>query len=336
MDYNTGNTGFGAEEPAGEWGSNQSMMPDSVATAKPNSLVHRYNSNWAIVVGATKEIGTTWSDRLAAQGFNLVVIARSLHKLQSLAHRIHQQYNKRVRMIACDLNDVQLAMQAIINETQDLDVGVLVHNASTYTWGRFLEQDCEYHKSVVAVNVQLSTALCHHFGNEFSKRGGGAIFMMSSIVSSVPQPFLASYSASKAYITNLCETLYTELKDAHVDVLSVMPGATSTKQFRQEILTHHRAGQAADVMSLSGADVVDKAIATIGTQPCVVIGITNKLSDTLFNALPRKLAMNLVTMMTRLNFNDWSSGSKPFTAQTGWRTGRRADRTTTTPTGIVG
>jgi uncharacterized protein len=183
---------------------------------------------WAVVTGASSGIGAAFAHALARHGFNLVLVARRVAALEELGAVLQRTHEVQCRPIALDLADGAFLM-ALRGVTDPLEIGLVVSNAGCATatelvhWGSAeLERD-------MAVNVVAHAKLSHHFGGRFVQLGRGGILLVSSIAGNQPVPYLASYSASKSFVTVFGESLHHELRPRGVTVTVLVAGPTDTR-----------------------------------------------------------------------------------------------------------
>lgn len=182
---------------------------------------------WAVVTGASNGIGLEIVNVLAEKGLNVAIVARSETKLNTLAKEVEQQHGVSTRVIAADLA-TEAGSQKLFDQTQDLDVGLLVANAGFGTSGNFLDAEIEAELNMIDLNVRALAEHTHHFGQRLKARGKGGIIMISSILSWQPVVKSANYAATKAYVQSLAEALYIECKPLGIDVLSSAPAGVNT------------------------------------------------------------------------------------------------------------
>jgi uncharacterized protein len=195
--------------------------------SKPSTpLVQRYGP-WAVVTGASAGIGEAVARRLADQGMNLVLVARSADQLHGLAAELSTSRNIQTLPVSLDLGAKDSARE-LEAATKDLDVGLLVAAAGFGTSGPFLSSSVHEELDMINVNCAAVLAQTHHFAQRFAHRKRGGIILLASIVGFQGNPFAANYAATKAYIQGLGEGLSVELKSSGVDVLTVAPGPTAS------------------------------------------------------------------------------------------------------------
>lgn len=190
--------------------------------------------SWAVVTGSTDGIGKAVALELAERGFNLVLISRSMEKLNATAREVQEVGQKagagQTRVIAFDFaEDVSIeAYKALERRIADLDVAVLVNNV-----GVSLDSSVEGTYKSIAVNcypiVLLTQQLVNRFIERFSKNKQRSIIInLASQAAEMPIPYLSTYSACKAFDDYLSRGLSSELSFLGVDVLSVLPGMVSS------------------------------------------------------------------------------------------------------------
>lgn len=185
-------------------------------------------SHWtrALVTGASSGIGEAVARQLAAEGTDLVVVARDEARLRALASEIGES---RVEVLVADLADPGALAKVEARLGADPAIDLLVNNAGFGFTGGFVELDIDRECSVLAVNVEAVMRLSHAAGAAMKPRGRGGILNVSSIAGAVPAPNNATYGATKAFVTRFTEALHLELRDSGVHVSALLPGFTRTE-----------------------------------------------------------------------------------------------------------
>jgi len=185
---------------------------------------------WAIIAGGSEGVGAAAADMIAAQGVNLLVVARDSSKLGTLSSEIGSRHSVEIRTMSQDLTAPD-AGAAILAAANGLEVGLLFYNAGAVGDSNlFTDQPLSLPMRMIALNCTTPTVLLHGLAPAMKKRGRGALVVVGSTGSFCGGPYTAAYSASKAYQVNLMESLWAELKDDGVDVLEAVIGSTSTPQ----------------------------------------------------------------------------------------------------------
>ncbi|NNG23334.1 SDR family NAD(P)-dependent oxidoreductase [Telluria aromaticivorans] len=182
----------------------------------------------AVVTGASTGIGALYAERLAARGYDLVLVARNGVRLLELSARLQAQTGRSVRAISADLGDrADLArIETLLRE--DSAITMLVNNAGVGATAPLLASSIDRMEAMIALNVTALTRLSYAAAPGFVARGQGTIVNIASIVALAPEILNGVYGASKAYVLALSQSLQHELQDKGVRVQAVLPGATAT------------------------------------------------------------------------------------------------------------
>lgn len=249
---------------------------------------------WALVTGASTGIGRSISEQLAQQGLNLVAVARNQSKLEILKNDLEAKYDIQVKTISEDLSKPE-ASSEIAEQTVDIDIGLLVANAGIENNGPFIDNDADDESRLLALNIVSPMQLSHIFAKRFSDRGKGGILLISSLFGYQGVPYVANYSASKAYILSLGEALNVELKSLGIDVTVLSPGMTKTPMtdnmsvdFNKMPITQH----APEVVASVGLNA-------LGKKATVVPGLINKIYAWENRFIPRSWPVKLFGFLVR-------------------------------------
>lgn len=182
----------------------------------------------ALVTGASSGIGRAFAEELGARGFNLVLVARRIDRLEVLAERLEDKHRISVMPLEVDLADPTAATR-ILTATADLDIGLVVSNAGFGSKGAFEQDDPAVMAGILSVNCHATMMLAHGFVPRLKARGKGGIVFTSSVEGLIGCPYSAVYSASKAFVNALGEALWGELTPEGIDILTLCPGATESE-----------------------------------------------------------------------------------------------------------
>ena len=161
-------------------------------------------------------------------------------------------------------------IQAVKDETQQLNIGLLVNNAGREDSGHFLRTSIEEALSTVDLNCRVPLQLTHHFAQKMAKREKGGIIFMSSVVSFQGVPHIANYAASKAYDLIFAEGVAAELKPYNVDVTAVAPGFAKTE------LSPAFNFDGLPIKPMAPELVARKGISSLGRKRLTIPGAINK------------------------------------------------------------
>ena len=182
-------------------------------------------NSWALVTGATAGIGESFSRLLAANNYNIVLVARDLPRLQERAAALETKFGISTHVIQADLatDDGCLKVEKHIAENQ---IDVLINNAGFGTNKAFTMSTLEIEQQLLDVLVRTPMRLMHVALPLMKARNNGIIINVSSVAGYIAG---GSYSASKSYLTVLSESLNTELSSTNVKVSALCPGFTRTE-----------------------------------------------------------------------------------------------------------
>lgn len=183
----------------------------------------------ALITGASVGLGREFAKLCAADGHDVVLVARSHDKLQELADELTTR-GVRAFVVPADLAD-SAAPAAIEAEVArlGLTIDLLINNAGFGSNGAFLDLDRARELEMVQVNIAALVDLTHRFALGMRARGFGQVLNIASTAGFQPGPFMATYYATKAFVISFSEALAFELRGTGVRVTCHCPGATATE-----------------------------------------------------------------------------------------------------------
>jgi len=182
---------------------------------------------WALIVGGSEGIGASFARKLAAEGFNLALVARKLEPLESLAAELRRT-GVEVRVLSVDLSDAA-AIDRVRTITDDVEVGLLIYNAGANKFrGNFVELDPSVYRDVINITVVGQAEFARHYGGLMKERGRGGIILGGSSSNFLGAATLATYTAAKAFSRILSESLWVECEPMGIDVLHMSINYTDT------------------------------------------------------------------------------------------------------------
>ena len=183
----------------------------------------------ALITGASSGIGWELAELFARDRSNLVLVARSVDKLEQLAARLRQTYGVTVQVIPSDLSQPG-SSQKVWEETErlGLTIDVLVNNAGFAAFGYFDEIPVERHVAMLEVDVVALTQLTRLYLPAMIARRRGRVLNIGSTASFQPGPNASGYYAAKAYVLSFTHGLVEELSGTGVTATCLCPGPTKT------------------------------------------------------------------------------------------------------------
>jgi len=248
----------------------------------------RANKTWVLITGASSGFGEEFARQYAAQGHFLVLVARRLDRLQTLAETLRLQFRIEVVVEQADLSEVGAVIQLHQRLRQHgIPIDILVNNAGHGLQGPFLDAPLDAALAMVQLDVASLTAVTHVFAQDMRTRGRGKILLVASLLAYQGVQNFAVYSAAKAYVLRLGEALHRELKSDGITVTALCPGMSDTgfATAAQQKIT-----PALKLLMMQPVPVVRAGIRALrGGHISVVPGWANKLSAIFIWATPRWL-----------------------------------------------
>ena len=206
---------------------------------------------WALVTGASSGIGRDMSRYLYSLGYNLIIVARDLEKLEKLKTELEKNENTEKNSTSVSAqqhkdNNVNQKKQEIIiitkdlsikencleiyEQTKNIQIDLLVNNAGFGVFGEFSKTDLEKEINLINTNITALHILTKLYLKDMIKRNSGHILNVASIAGMEPGPLMAAYYASKAYVIRLSRAINKELKKekSKVKISILCPGPVDT------------------------------------------------------------------------------------------------------------
>ena len=182
-------------------------------------------ASWALVTGATAGIGESFTQLLAENNYNLVLVARDMPRLQERASQLQSQFNVQTHIIQADLSTDAgcAALEEYITNNQ---IDVLINNAGFGINKAFTMSELKAEQEMFDVLVRTPMRLMHIVLPGMKQRNKGVVINVSSVAGYIAG---GSYSAAKSYLTIISESLHTELAGTNVKISALCPGFTRTE-----------------------------------------------------------------------------------------------------------
>jgi hypothetical protein len=236
----------------------------------------------ALVTGASEGIGRAFAIKLAKRGYAVTAVARNEGRLDSLLKELEGSGH---RKLVADLS-TETGLNSTVRElTAGGRYSLLVNNAGFGWVGEFADSPLEKQREMIFLNITALVELSHAFLAR-AERGDG-IVQVSSVLSFIPMPRQAVYSATKAFVTSFSESLWFQCRKKGIMVVNLCPGSTATK-------FPERAGDSPKNIPAwvteSADTVAENALRALERKfgPTVVSGWKNRVAVFLMRVLTRK------------------------------------------------
>lgn len=244
----------------------------------------------ALITGASAGLGEAFARLLAAEGLDLMLVARRAERLHELASTLRAQHG--VRVVVCPV-DLSAPDSALYLQTQasaaNFQVDVLINNAGLAEPVSFLKLPVENVRAMIEVMMTGPTELTHRFSHGMVSRGWGRVLNVSSLAAFAPNSPGMLYTGIKSYVLNMSQALDMQLKPQGVHVTALCPGFTWT-EFHDTQGTRDWANRLPGFVWQDAETVVKAGWQAVseGTPVCVP-GAVNKTVAALTRIMPERL-----------------------------------------------
>lgn len=252
----------------------------------------------ALITGASAGLGRDFARLFAADGHDVILVARRRQRLDELAAELETAHGTGVTVIDADLAQPGAARRIHEEvERRGLQVDFLVNNAGFGGTGAFVATEPGRDARMIEVNVTALVELTHLFLPPMVARGRGRVLNIGSTAGFQPGPFMATYYASKAFVNSFTEALAYELRGSGVTATLSCPGATDTE------FAGHAGNDKSLLFRLGAANSATVARgayrAMMAGRSRVVHGLTNKLGVQSVRVGPRAAVTAIAARLNR-------------------------------------
>ena len=246
----------------------------------------------ALITGASSGIGREMARDLAERGYDLILVARRLDRLEALKEELG---GVKVRCISCDLSKEE-ECYSLYEQVKSENIDMLINNAGFGAFGYFDEMDLSRELELINTNIKAVHILTKLFLKDFIKRDSGNILNTGSIAGFMMGPLLSSYYSSKHYVVSLTEAIYEELrrKKSNVKVSVLCPGPVQTEFFDVAKVRFIIAGQKPEFVAKYA---IKKALKG---KLLIIPGFLTKLGVFATRFAPRKLLARILFKVQKL------------------------------------
>ena len=231
-----------------------------------------------LISGASSGLGREFAKSFAKRGFNLLLVARNLEKLEELKEEIRKEYPVDIDCLSVDLSKEEGPEKVYgYCKEKGLNVPVLVNNAGYGDFGEFTEGDIDVYKNMVDLNDRSLMSMTYLFARDMKKARYGHIINVASIAGFMPGPYMAVYYASKAFVLNFSLSLKEELEPYSVSVTALCPGPVRTSFWDRAGV--RMSGFKNSVLARDAKDVAQTLMKAFDSRKGLVVdGLINRLA----------------------------------------------------------
>ncbi|MCX6148326.1 MAG: SDR family oxidoreductase [Candidatus Kapabacteria bacterium] len=248
---------------------------------------------YALITGASSGIGLELANSFASDKINLILVARSLNKLENLKLELFK-FDIDIVVIQLDLSEIGSGKKLynIINEL-GLKVEYLINNAGYGSYGKFSGQDLPNMLSMINLNILALTELTYYYLNEMKEQNSGYIMNVASTAAFQAGPLMAVYYATKAFVLSFTEAIANEISDTNINIIALCPGPTKSNFIERANLGE--ANIFKYLTSPSSKQVAEYGYNALLNNNIVAIeGILNKILAFSNRFITRKMSVSIV------------------------------------------
>ncbi|CAL8104932.1 unnamed protein product [Orchesella dallaii] len=216
---------------------------------------------WGLITGATDGIGKAYAEEMAKQGIDVILISRSMDKLQKVASDIETEYGVKTKVIAIDFTEGVEIYERIRKEIAGLEIGTLINNVGmAYPYPEYfldMPNGDKLCQDMIFCNIMSVTMMMRVVMPQMVERRRGVVVNIASIAAVAPTPLMCLYGASKSFMDKLTRDMVTEYADKGIVVQSLLPGYVATNMSRIRISSY---------TAPSATEYAKVALKTIGLQ----------------------------------------------------------------------
>jgi uncharacterized protein len=255
------------------------------------------NSKTVLITGASGGIGQALASHFAADGYHVVLAARSVGKLEATAADLAKRHGVRTTVIGADLEATNgaEALHAAVR-AHGIRIDALVNNAGYGLFGEFADTKLEAELAMMQLNMTSLVTLSKLFLPDLIERRG-QLLNVASTAAFQPGPYMAVYYATKSFVLSFSEAIAQELGNK-VQVMALCPGPTASG-FQDKAAMNHSALVKGKKLP-TAQEVAASAYAALQSGSRVYVpGVMNWLMAQSIRFTPRRVVTWLVSTMSK-------------------------------------
>ena len=254
----------------------------------------------SLITGASSGIGEAFARRLGAEKHNLVLVARSEKALHELCDEMMLKHKIMAHYVVLDLAEPD-ADRKLFEETErcGFEVNWLINNAGFGSVGDFAKLEVDRELQMIELNIAALVAITHTYLKGMRERKRGTIINVSSAAGFQPIPFMATYAATKAFVSSFTEAIAEENRPYGIQIIALCPGSTKTNFFAASNI--ERPIQVKGQQTVE--DVVETAMRAVASgRTKVISGTANKIGAMLGKFTPNFISRRVMAKMLSPRF----------------------------------
>lgn len=192
--------------------------------------------SYAVITGASSGLGAEFARQLSMEGYDIILVARRKERLEALKAELDEMMSAYCDDFVCivhtaDLSDSKQCF-SLMEEIASKRIGIFINNAGFGDCNEFVNGDIDKELNMIDVNVKALHILTKLVIRKFKAQGGGYLLNVGSSAGLLPAgPYMATYYASKSYVTSLTRAIACELYEAgsRIYVGCLCPGPVDTE-----------------------------------------------------------------------------------------------------------
>jgi uncharacterized protein len=256
------------------------------------------NRKIALITGASSGIGKALAENFAKDGYDVILAARSISKMESQAAELEKRYSITATAIAADLESDEGAANLYKEiKNRGFTLNALANNAGYGTFGEFKDSTLQSELAMMQINMTAIVVLTKLFMPDLLATNG-KIINTASTAAFQPGPYMAVYYATKAFVLSFSEAIAAELEGTGVTVTALCPGPTASG-FQDKADMH------ASALVKNKNLPTSEEVAALGYQAMqrgqrvYIPGIINWLMVQSLRLTPRSLVTKIVKAMSK-------------------------------------
>ncbi len=244
--------------------------------------------NTAVVTGATSGIGRAFAEKLAEQGYDLLITGRREKLIKEFGDELEKKYGIKTTVVIADFSN-QAQVTELLVTIEGLDgIGVLINNVGFGNQKNFLEDNFENQEKMLTVHINTMAKITHVALKKMGR--GSCIINVSSMAAFTPAGFNHFYSASKAFVNSFSESLYVSLRKNGIRVQALCPGFTRTDFHNKLGMGDEKLVNRGLIRWMKPEEVVKKSLSALERGKVVYIpGFLNRSLYMILRFIPKKI-----------------------------------------------